>query len=264
MATSECGFDMDASEHSPRGIPNLQFDPDKHPHATLKSFNDFIEQYEFRYEAQYPEPPKNLLENAILKWKSENDDAQPTAAQQITIRDELISKDKVRKLLGFFASVRFQQDWKAAEPEAQNRNCSWKTFLEKMRAFYKPTENSTLRNFEFRQLAQLPSETFTAFCNRIEKEGKTCSFCDCAADSVCTAVSMAIRDQIVIGTHIEKIREQALLKGWNLENLRKEGMKLESAACGEEKLLQNNVNKLGKYSYKNTNKLKEHNASKPQ
>ena len=58
MATSESGFDMDAYEHSPRGIPNLQFDPDKHPHATLKAFNDFVEQYEFRYKAQYPEPPQ--------------------------------------------------------------------------------------------------------------------------------------------------------------------------------------------------------------
>ena len=38
-------------DQSPRGIPNLQFDPDKHPHATLKAFNDFVEQYGFRYEA---------------------------------------------------------------------------------------------------------------------------------------------------------------------------------------------------------------------
>ena len=31
------------------GIPTLQFDPDRYPHATLKAFNDFIEQFEFRY-----------------------------------------------------------------------------------------------------------------------------------------------------------------------------------------------------------------------
>ena len=30
-------------------------------------------------------------------------------------RNEWISKDKVRKLLGFFSSLRLQQDWKAAE-----------------------------------------------------------------------------------------------------------------------------------------------------
>ena len=36
------------------GISPLQFNPDKHPHATLKAFNDFIGQFEFRYNAQYP------------------------------------------------------------------------------------------------------------------------------------------------------------------------------------------------------------------
>ena len=55
---------------SPRGVPSLQFDPDQHPHATLKAFNEFIEQYEFRYEAQYPEPPKSIMDGAILQWKS--------------------------------------------------------------------------------------------------------------------------------------------------------------------------------------------------
>ena len=161
------------NEHSPRGIPNLQFDPDKHPHATLKAFNDFIEQYEFRYEAQYPEPSKHILENAVTKWKSEHGDVNPTAAQQITIWNTVVSKDKVRKLLGFFATARLQQDWKAAEPDENSRNCTWKDFLKKMRTYYKPTENTTLRNFEFHQLAQKPTETFSAFCNRCEKEGKT-------------------------------------------------------------------------------------------
>ena len=184
-------------QNSPRGIPNLQFDPDLHPHSTLKAFNDFIEQYEFRYEAQYPQPTKNLLDNAVLQWKSEHADAEPTAAQKITIRDGLISKDKVRKLLGFFSSLCLQQDWKAAEPVEADRNCSCTEFLTKMRAYYKPTENSTLRNYEFRSLTQLPAETFSAFSNRIEKEGKTCTFCDFVAGSACTASDMAIRDQIV-------------------------------------------------------------------
>ena len=92
---------MDQIDNSPRGVPSLQFDPDKHPHATLKAFNDFVEQYEFRYEAQYPEPPKNILESAILRWKSEHENTEPTTAEQIAVRDAVISLDKVRKLLGF-------------------------------------------------------------------------------------------------------------------------------------------------------------------
>ena len=188
------------SNNSPRGIPNLQFDPDLHPHSTLKAFNDFVEQFEFRYEAQYPEPSKTVMDNAVLQWKSLHQDADPSAAQKIIIRNNLISKDKVRKLLGFFSTLRFQQDWKAAEPTEAERNCTWAAFLTKMRTYYKPTENTTLRNFEFHSLTQLPAITFSAFSNLIEKEGKTCTFCDCDATSDCNASEMAIRDQIVVGT----------------------------------------------------------------
>ena len=53
---------------TPRGIQNLQFNPDRFLHATLKAFSEFIEQYEFRYEAQYPEPPKHAIEACITKW----------------------------------------------------------------------------------------------------------------------------------------------------------------------------------------------------
>ena len=222
---------MDYDSASPRGVPCLQFDPDKHPHATLKAFNEFVDQYEYRFNAQYPEPSKQLLDNAVIKWKTEHADAgDPNATQRVTIRNEVVSRDKVRKLLGFFASIRLQQDWKAAEPTEETRNnCTWTDFLTKMRNFYKPTENSTLRNYEFRQLAQLPAETFAAFCSRIEKEAKTCTFCDCDDTAQCTSFNTAVRDQIVIGVHNEKIREQALLKSWKFDELRKEGMKIESA-----------------------------------
>ena len=256
LATSK-ETNMDQHEQSPRGLPSLQFDPDKHPHATLKAFNEFVEQYEFRYEAQYPEPPKNLLDNAILRWKTEHEGADPNSTQQLGIRNDIIARDKVRKLLGFFATLRLQQDWKAAEPVAENRQCTWADFLKKMRAYYKPTANATLRNYEFRQLFQRPSETFGAFCNRVEEEGKTCTFCDCAADANCTSTNTAVRDQIVIGTHAEKIRERALLKAWPLDILRSEGMKLESAHRGEEQISQTGaVNKVGKYAYKNMGKSK--------
>ena len=136
---------------------SVQFNPDDYPHATLKAFNEFIEQYEYRYEAQYPDPPKHAIENAVASWKVEHEDNNPSAEQNKAIRAAWTSKDMVRKLLVFFASVRLQQDWKAAEPDKDvARTCSWEDFLIKMRAYYKPTENRILRNFEFRQLTQQP------------------------------------------------------------------------------------------------------------
>ena len=56
------------NDTTPRGIQNLQFNLDQFPHATLKAFNEFNEQYEFRYEAQYLEPPKHAIETCITKW----------------------------------------------------------------------------------------------------------------------------------------------------------------------------------------------------
>ena len=104
----------------------------------------------------------------------------------------------------------------------------------------------------------MPNETFTAFCNRITKEAKHCNFkCSFAR---CTAEDLAIRDQILIGTSHEKIREEALKGSWDLAKLRKEGMHIESATKGAAELAgESELNKIGKYSRKNQNmqKLKQ-------
>ena len=193
------------SETYPRGAPTLQFNSDDHPYSTLKAFNEFIEQYEFRYEAQFPELPKHVLDNGIEKWKAENGNPEAvTVAQKEAVKVNIQSRDKVRKLLGFFASHRLQQDWKSAEPVSKNRICSWNDFKTKMQTYYKPTENTTLRNYEFRHVIQQTGETFNAFCNRVEKEGRTCTFCDCDTTSACTSTTNAVRDQIVIGTSNDK------------------------------------------------------------
>ena len=243
-------------DDTPRGA--LQFDPDKYPHCALKAFNEFIIQYEFRYQAQYSYPPKQAIQNEVDVWKinntpTEGDNANvaptPSPAQLKTISDDWISKDKFRKLLGFFASIRMQQDWKAAKSQSatianvSDMDIKFECFLLAMRDYYKPTENHIIRNYEFRQMIQKTGETFSAWCNRVEEAGKNCKFCDCNETSECNACQYAVRDQIVIGTISDNIREKAMLKDWNLENLRKKGMKCESAAAGEEKLSGNTINK---------------------
>ena len=167
-------------DETPRGVQRLQFDPDMYPHCALKAFNEFVEQYSFRYNAQYTYPPKQTIDNEIIIWKSEHENAEPDVNQLKSIRNDWISKDKVRKLLGFFASIRLQQDWNAAKENTNDgNNVKWDTFLTQMQAYYKPTENHIIRNYEFRQLSQKPGETFSAFCNRVEAAGKNCHFCDC-------------------------------------------------------------------------------------
>ena len=230
----------------------LHFDPDIHPDDTAKAFNEFIQDFELRYNAKYPDPSKVSLEAAIQRWQFLNVDKKPGLADYEEIVEDLKSKDKVAKFLGLYSSRRLFADWKAALPDDEARKrSSWDNFVMKMQAYYKPTENPTLKNFQFRSISQGKAETFIAFCNRVEMEAGHCEFkCD---SKDCTAQEVAVRDQIVIGTLSDEIREEALKKSWSLLTLRQEGMRMESASKGASQIAGDvNVNKVGKYSFRNT------------
>ena len=47
----------------------LHFDPNEHPENTLKAFQEFLQRFQLRYDAFYPDPPKVSLEAAIERWK---------------------------------------------------------------------------------------------------------------------------------------------------------------------------------------------------
>ena len=66
-----------------------------------------------------------------------------------------------------------------------------------------------------------------AFCNRVVREAKDCQFNGSATG--CNADITAIQDQIIIGMLDAHIREEALMKSWDLQSLRLNGMKTESA-----------------------------------
>ena len=235
----------------------LHFDPDLHPDDTLKAFNEFIQSFYLRYEAQYPDPPKVSIDAAIERWKLANEEAKPTLEQYDTLRNEWRSKDRVAKFLGMFSSRRMYADWQVAEPDVTKRaQATWEYFVAQIQAYYKPTENLTLKNHKFRTLTQATQEAFPAFCNRVYKEAQHCNF-KCQNDD-CTAEDTAIRDQIIIGTIHDKIREEALKNSWDLQKLRKEGMQIESATKGVNELNNEHpINKMGKYSYKNLKKKQQ-------
>ena len=203
----------------------LYFDPDIYPDDTLKAFNKYIQLYELRHDTQYPDPPKVSLDAAIERWKltAEAEDTKIDLEQYDTIREEWRSKDEVSKMLGMFSSKRMHEVWKVTEPDDhKQKKAGWADFVSKMQIYYKPTENLTLKNYQFRALSQVDNEAFPAFCNRVSKEAKHYNFkCD---HEDCTAESTAIRDQIIIGTTHDKIREEALKNSWDLQKLRREGM----------------------------------------
>ena len=139
----------------------LYFDPDLHPDDTLRAFDEFIQSFELRYDAQYPDPPKTSLEAAIERWKLANDDKKPMLDDYDNIYDEWRSKDRMTKLLSIFSSKRLFTDWKVAEPDDSKRGkATWKYFVTTMQKHYKPTENLTLKNHQFWSLAQMPMSHF--------------------------------------------------------------------------------------------------------
>ena len=95
----------------------------------MKAFIDFIEQSEFCYNAQYPELSRSAIENAISKWKALNNERKLAEKDIEIMQNKWVSKDKVRKLLGFFSSPPLHQDQKAAESNPKFlANAEWDYF----------------------------------------------------------------------------------------------------------------------------------------
>ena len=139
----------------PRSNNTLYFDPDEHPDNTLKAFNEFIETFELRYDAQFPDPPKVSLDSAIERWKyihgtEENPYPRPTLEQYDHIKEEWRSKDRLARFLGMFSSSRMYSDWQVAIPtEKARKEATWTQFVTTMRQFYMPTQNPTLSSGNF-------------------------------------------------------------------------------------------------------------------
>ena len=101
--------------HEHKAASALFVDLDDHPEDTLKAFNEFIQVFELRYNAQYPDPPNVSLDAAIQRWKftnttQANPNPKPTLAQYNQISAEWRSKDRVAKFLGMFTSSRLYTD----------------------------------------------------------------------------------------------------------------------------------------------------------
>ena len=150
-----------------------------------------------------------------------------------------------------YSSSRLYTDLCMAVPtEKARKSAKWNEFVTIMTQYYKPTENITLKHFQFQSKLQKENETFIAFCNRVALEAKQCNF-NCES-SQRTAQETAVRKQMIIGLKDNEIRQKALKRSWNIEPLRKEGMKIESTYLGGAEISGENgdIFKLGPYSYR--------------
>ena len=166
----------------PQSSNSFFFDSDEYPKYTLKAFNDYVELFELRYNAQFPDPPKVSLDSALKRWKivnatERNLNPRPTLDQYDKIKEDWQAKGILEKLLGMFSSACSHSNWQVAMLNEKARKiATWKDFVDAMKEYYKPTQNPTLKTIKFRELTQAENETFPTFSNRVEKEAQHCYF----------------------------------------------------------------------------------------
>ena len=188
----------------------LKFDPADHPGNLYEAFGEFIDSFQYEYEAIAKAPPTGTTDTAA--WTQQ---------------------DKRKQLLGRFSSRNFQRDFEDETSLTERAGITFDQLVAKMKARYKPTQNVTLAHYEFRKLTQQPLESFDAFINRVKHEANYCQF-QCNGD--CTVQNTLIRDQIIYGVMDNEIRKGALNEQWTLDDLQKKGRQIEAATLGAAKI----------------------------
>ena len=92
---------------------------------------------------------------------------------------------------------------------------------------YAPTSNKVRNHYKFHRITQNTSETFDDFTHRVKAEAVLCDF-KCTNEN-CMVQNTLIREQIIVGTCNEAIREDALKNQWDLANLTQNGHTMESS-----------------------------------
>ena len=195
-------------------VGDPKFDPSAHRDNALESFNEFIANYHYTYDALNREPPREV--------------------EGAANRARWLAMDKKRIFLGRYAARALQKELEAVTTQAQIANMDFTEMTTAFQQRFSLQANQTLANFKFRKLTQSSGETFDAFVIRVMDEAKSCRFS--CADAACDVARTLTRDQILIGTLDQEIRRQGLHNEWELDDLVRNGRSLEAATKGAVKI----------------------------
>ena len=191
--------------------PHLRkFDPTEHMGNVYDAFVDFLGSFAYEYEVLAKQPPAGTTD--LAAWTQQ---------------------DKRKYLLGRFASRNLQLDFEAETTEAERSTISFDDTVKKLKERYKPTQNTTMNNFQFYRLRQGDLEAYDTYVNRVKQDAAGCSF---KCNDACTVRDTLIRDQIIVGTTDNEIRKQALNEQWGLTDVVAKGRQMEAAAVGSQKI----------------------------
>ena len=184
------------------------FNPRNHVVDVLSAFTRFARKFGYVYEGENRAVPSTEdTADAIATWKE---------------------KDKAKLFLSRAVSDEFRDDFESAVPENDRVNITFSTLVTKMKERYTPSSNKVRNHYLFHRLPQNNSESFDDFTHRNQAESELCDFTCTHAD--CTVKKLLIRDQILVGTNNETIRQEALKNQWELDDLlKREG--LQNVVC---------------------------------
>ena len=216
-----------------------KFDPTAHKGNALEAFNEFVADFHYTYDSLGRLPP--VTENTEI------------------LREQWREQDRRKVFLGKYVETSMRRKYEDITSEIDRPTMTFTAMVAIFRTAFERNTSKTLANFKFRQIKQKQGEAFDQFVIRVKKESKSCGF-KCASEA-CTAADIMIRDQILIGTADDMLRERALAENLTLEDLIGRGESMEAAASGSRKLKikeepkEQKVNKMqaGKYSKKGRN-----------
>ena len=173
-------------------------------------------------------------------------------------------RDKAKLFLSRAVSDEFHDDFKSIVSPNDRENITFTMLIELMKEHYTPNSNKVKNHDLFHRITQQSKETFDDFVYRVKAEAEHCNF-KCK-NKECTAKDILIRDQILVGTNHETIREDTLKNQWNLNDLLRKGRITESGILAvsqikPEQTYDVNRGKAGVYSRKFSKKNKSSNQS---
>jgi hypothetical protein len=173
----------DTETTSTRKYP--QFDPQQHSENLLEAFNEYLNGFEYAYQAIAKDPPATA-DNAAT-W---------------------INTNKRKIFLGKFATRNLQKEYEETTTEEERTMLGFTEMVAKFRERFRLSGNSSLANYKFRKLVQRANESFDLFVIRVKRESASCNF-KCTS-ATCTVMNVMVRDQIIFGVSDDDIRRQAL------------------------------------------------------
>ena len=205
-----------------KSTPDI-FDPSQHENDVYQAFNDWLESWEMWYE---------VASMGELK-KDATDEEQEE------------HKAKVFRMC-VFQGDRLKTDLKAEYNQdiTELKEATFDDMTEKLVTRYRPTQNQVLLHYQFHGLRQEYGEKIDTFMNRVKVHADKCAF-KCTNED-CTEKdkihNTLIRDQIIIGTSIRSIREDALEREYELDALITQARKIEATDMAVQKMNDPGIN----------------------